>query len=123
MKYLLLLNNDRATVESWQSLLPEEAQKLRADEVPRWNEFFAWAGRQGVDIDGLELGDPDEARVVRVRDGERLVSDGPFAETREQIGGYVLADCKDLDQAIELAQHVPVVFTGSVEIRPLVESQ
>jgi hypothetical protein len=61
--------------------------------------------------------------VVRVRDGERLVSDGPFAETREQIGGYVLADCKDLDQAIELAQHVPVVFTGSVEIRPLVESQ
>jgi hypothetical protein len=123
MKYLLLLNNDRSAVESWQSLSPEEAQKLRAEEVPRWNELFAWAGQQGVEIDGLELDDPDKARVVRVRDGQRLVSDGPFAETKELIGGYFLADCKDLDQAIELAQRVPVVFTGSVEIRPLVESQ
>jgi hypothetical protein len=123
MKYVLLLNNDRSAVESWQSLSPEEAQKLRAEEVPRWNELFAWAGQQGVEIDGLELDDADKARVVRVRDGERLVSDGPFAETKELIGGYFLADCKDLDQAIELAQRVPVVFTGSVEIRPVVESQ
>ncbi|HEV8686447.1 MAG TPA: YciI family protein, partial [Gaiellaceae bacterium] len=113
MKYVLLLNNDRSAVESWQSLSPEEAQKLRAEEVPRWNELFAWVGQQGVEIDGLELDDADKARVVRVRDGERLVSDGPFAETKELIGGYFLADCKDLDQAIELAQRVPVVFTGS----------
>jgi hypothetical protein len=123
MKYLLLLNNDRSAAESWQSLSPEEAQKLCAEAVPRWNELFAWAGQQGVEIDGLELDDADKARVVRVRDGERLVSDGPFAEAKELIGGYFLADCKDLDQAIELAQRVPVVFTGSVEIRPVVESQ
>jgi hypothetical protein len=121
MKYLLLLNNDRALVESWRSLSPEEARKLREEEVPLWNEFFAWAGQQGVDVSGLELDDPARARVVRVRGGERLVSDGPFAETKEQIGGYFLADCKDLDQAIEVAERVPSALTGSVEIRPLVE--
>jgi hypothetical protein len=55
-----------------------------------------------------------------VRDGETVVTDGPYAETKEVIGGYFLADCKDLDQAIELAQRVPLVDKGSVEIRPLV---
>jgi hypothetical protein len=62
-----------------------------------------------------------DATTVRVRDGETLVTDGPFAETKEQIGGYFVAECKDLDQAIELAQHIPVVSTGSIEIRPIVE--
>ena len=55
----------------------------------------------------------------RVRDGEQVVTDGPFAETKEVLGGYFLADCKDLDQAIELAQRIPLVDKGSVEIRPL----
>jgi hypothetical protein len=57
---------------------------------------------------------------VRVRDGKTIVTDGPYAETREILGGYFLADCKDLDQAIELAQRVPLVGRGSVEIRPVV---
>jgi hypothetical protein len=57
---------------------------------------------------------------VRVREGDTVVTDGPFAETKEVVGGYFLADCKDLDQAIELAQHVPLVDRGSVEIRPIV---
>ena len=77
-------------------------------------------GEKGIEADGLELDDVDKARVVRVRDGATLVSDGPYAETKEVIGGYFIADCKDLDQAIELAEHVPVVDRGSVEIRPLV---
>ena len=70
---------------------------------------------------GLELDDPHKARVVRVRDDETTVTDGPFAETKEQIGGYFVAECKDLDQAIELAQRIPVATTGSVEIRPIAE--
>jgi hypothetical protein len=57
---------------------------------------------------------------VSVREGKTLVSDGPFAETKEVIGGYFLADCRDLDQAIELAERVPLVGRGSVEIRPVV---
>jgi hypothetical protein len=121
MKYLLLLNNDGAAVDSWRNLSPDEAAALRAEEAPRWNALFGWMAEQGVEVDGLELGDPHKARVVRVRDDETLVSDGPFAETKEQLGGYFLADCKDLDQAIELAQRVPVATTGSVEIRPIAE--
>jgi hypothetical protein len=120
MKYLMLLNGDAAAVESWQKLSAEEARKLREQELPRWNELFGWMSEQGLEVEGLELEEATNARVVRVRDGETLVSDGPYAETKEVIGGYFVADCKDLDQAIELAQRVPVGGRGSVEIRPLV---
>ena len=75
---------------------------------------------QGIEGNGLELDDPAKARVVRVRDGETLVTDGPFLETKEVLGGYLVADCRDLDAAIELAQRVPLVGRGSVEIRPVV---
>jgi hypothetical protein len=90
--------------------------------MPRWNALFAWMAEQGIEANGLELDDPGKARVVRVRDGEALVTDGPFAETKEVIGGYFVVDCKDLDAAIELAQRVPLVEKGSVEIRPLVQN-
>ena len=120
MKYLLLLNNDKRDWESWRRLSAEEAAEYRASEMPRWNELFGWIAKQGIEVTGLELQDPVKARVVRARDGETLVSDGPFAETKELLGGYFLADCKDLDQAIELAQRVPIASKGSVEIRPLV---
>jgi hypothetical protein len=120
MKYLLLLNNDAASIEAWHDLSEEEARKLREQEIPRWNVLFGWMSEQGIDVSGLELEEASKARVVRVRNGETLVSDGPFAETKEVVGGYFLADCKDLDQAIDLAQRVPLVGRGSVEIRPLV---
>lgn len=122
MKYLLLLNNSADQWETWHELPPEEAQKLREQELPRWNSLFEWIGEQGIEADGLELDDPSNAKVLRVRDGETVVTDGPFVETKEVIGGYFIADCKDLDQAIELAQRVPLVGRGSVEIRPLVPS-
>ena len=120
MKYLMLLNNDAASIESWHDLSEEQVRKLREQEVPRWNELFGWMSEQDIEVNGLELEEAAEALVVRVRDGETLVSDGPFAETKEVIGGYFLADCKNLDQAIELAQRVPLVGKGSVEIRPVV---
>jgi hypothetical protein len=120
MKYLLLLNNSADQWKEWHKLSPDDAQKLREQELPRWNSLFEWMDAQGIESSGLELEDPSQARVVRVRDGETMVVDGPFAETKEVLGGYFLADCKDLDQAIELAQRVPLVDKGSVEIRPLV---
>jgi hypothetical protein len=61
------------------------------------------------------------ATTVRVRDGKRLVTDGPFAETREQLGGYFLVEAKDLDEAIEIAGRIPGGRVGSVEIRPILE--
>jgi hypothetical protein len=120
MKYLLLLNNTKEQWDQWRTLSDDDAQKEYEQEVPRWNALFEWMGEQGIKADGLELQDPARARVVRVRDGETVVTDGPFAETKEVLGGYFVADCKDLDQAIELAQRVPLVGQGSVEIRPLV---
>ena len=121
MRYLLLLSNDKAEVDAWRALSPDEARKLREQEIPQWGALFAWLGERGLKTDGLELDDPDTARVVRVRDGETIVSDGPFAETKEQIGGYLLVAADDLDTAIEVAQRVPVAAKGSVEIRPLSE--
>ena len=120
MKYLLLLNNAAEEWDAWRDLSAEDAQKAYQQELPHWNALFGWMGEQGIEVQGLELDDPDKARIVRVREGETLVTDGPFAETKEVLGGYFLADCKDLDQAIELAERVPLVGKGSVEIRPLV---
>jgi hypothetical protein len=120
MKYMLLLNNDSRDWDAWRALSAEEAQAAREEEIPKWNELWAWMEQQSIQSEGLELGDPAKARVVRVQNGETIVSDGPFAETKELLGGYFLADCKDLDQAIELAERVPIAAKGSVEIRPLV---
>jgi hypothetical protein len=61
------------------------------------------------------------ATSVRVRDGKRLVTDGPFAETREQLGGYYLVDAKDLDEAIGIASRIPGAKLGTVEVRPIME--
>jgi hypothetical protein len=120
MKYLLLLNNDASEWEAWRKMSQDEAQQARAAEMPKWNALFEWLGEQGVEADGLELDDIAKARVVRTQNGNSVVSDGPFTETKEVLGGYFLVDCKDLDQAIEIAERVPLVSRGSVEIRPLV---
>ena len=79
--------------------------------------------QKGIEVDGLELDAPSKTKTVRVRDGEALVTDGPYVETKEQIGGYFLAELADLDQAIALAARIPVVRKGSIEIRPLVEAE
>ena len=122
MKYLLLLNNSSDDTRSWETLSQEEAAELRAQEVPKWGELFAWMGRKGIDSEGLELDGPSNVKTVRVRDGQMLVTDGPHAETKELIGGYFLVDLRNLDEAIELASRVPVAEKGSVEIRPLAET-
>ena len=122
MKYLLLLNNSVEQLAEWRALSPEHAQARREEALPRWAALLEWVQQQGIEADGLELDEPAHARVVRVRDGETLVTDGPFLETKELLGGYLMADCRDLDQAIELAQRVPLVDRGSVEIRPVVTS-
>jgi hypothetical protein len=123
MKYLMLLNNSIEDVRSWESLSEEEVSELRSQEIPRWQELFAWMGQAGIESAGLELDDPSKVKTVRVRDEEALVTDGPYVETKEQIGGYFLVELDNLDQAIELATRIPVVEKGSVEIRPVVESE
>jgi hypothetical protein len=78
-------------------------------------------GSRGLLQGGERLHPTSDATTVRVREGETLTSDGPFAETKEQIGGYFLVDCKDLDQAIEIAAKIPGAAGGSIEVRPIWE--
>jgi hypothetical protein len=121
MRYLLLLTNPTEDVERWHALSPEEAKAERDEEIPKWGAFMQWAGEQGIELNGLELDSPREAKTVSRDNGDVVVTDGPFLETKELIGGYFVVDCPDLDQAIEIASRIPVAERGSVEIRPLLE--
>ena len=78
-------------------------------------------GRRGVLRSGERLRPTTDATTVRVRAGEVLVADGPFAETKEQVGGYYLVDCRDLDEAIEVASKIPAAGHGTIEVRPIWE--
>ena len=77
--------------------------------------------RRGVLTGGERLRPTTDATTVQVRNGEVLTSDGPFAETKEQVGGYYIVDCKDLDEAIEVASKIPGALHGSIEVRPIWE--
>jgi hypothetical protein len=122
MKYVLLLQNAQEDRDRWATLSEEEAKAERAAEIPKWNALFEEMMAGGHWVDGHELDDPGTAKTVRIRDGERLVTDGPYAETKEQVGGFFLIEAEDLDQAIAIAAKVPVAERASVEIRPLAEA-
>jgi len=119
VKYVALLTNTREDRVRWEAMSAEEAAAARAAEMPKWVALFEELGPHT--LDGKELDEPAAARTVRVRDGEVLVTDGPYAETKEQLGGIFLLDCEDLDQAIALAAKIPVAERASVELRPIVE--
>jgi hypothetical protein len=121
VKYAALLTNNADDVAAWEELSPEEAAAARAEEVPKWNALFEELGPTGALGSGYELDSPSTAKTVRVRDGETLVTDGPFADTKEQIGGLMEVEAEDLDAAIAIASRIPVAFRASVELRPLVE--
>lgn len=121
MKYAALLTSNADDVAAWEKLSPEEAAAARAEEIPKWEALFNELGPTGVLGDGYELDSPTSAKTVRVRDGETIVTDGPFAETKEQIGGLMELEAEDLDAAIAIAARIPVVFRASVELRPVIE--
>jgi hypothetical protein len=117
MRYALLVYTDQST---WAELSEEEAAAARAEAMPKWIALFEELGKADPGVQGRELASASEARVVRVRDGETIVTDGPFAETKEQLGGVFLTELPDLDEAIRLAALVPAAEYGSLEIRPTV---
>jgi hypothetical protein len=104
MNYLLMICGD------------ESAADHAEDGCGGWSEEMA---SRGVLRGGAGLRPPNEATTVRVRDGQTLLTDGPFAETREQMGGFCLIECANLDEAIEIAQKHPAASYGTIEIRPL----
>ena len=119
MKYAMLIYDDDRT---WSHLSDEEKAELRADEMPAWVALFEQLGTADPNVSGKELDGRSTAKVVRVRDGERIVTDGPFAETKEVVGGVFLIELPDLDEAIRLAALIPAARdTGAIEIRPVLQ--
>lgn len=114
MKYLLLIYSDES----------REAN-MSKDETDAWmGEFWAYTeamNEAGVNRGGEALLPTSTATTVRVKDGKTVTTHGPFAETKEQLGGFYIIDCDNLDQAIEWAARCPSSRFGSIELRPVME--
>jgi len=98
-----------------------EGEGVPADDSPGGMTIEEWVeeyDRRGVRVHGDRFADPADATTVRVRGGEVLLTDGPFADTKERIAGYDLLECADLDEAIEVASKHPMARAGMVEVRP-----
>jgi hypothetical protein len=111
MKYMLLIYSDE---NAWTQ---HELERCYVESVQLTQELDTNDRYLGA----APLHSVAMATSVRVRDGKKLVTDGPFAETREQLGGYFLIEAQDLDEAIAIASRIPSVHKGTVEIRPIVE--
>jgi hypothetical protein len=115
MKYLLLVCWDAERMNAEPE--PDAREKAAREEEP-----FTWVDDlrdQGIWLIGDQLAAPRRGRSVRVRDGRRHVTDGPFAETKEAVGGFDLLECNSLEEAIEIAARHPVAEHGTIEVRPL----
>jgi hypothetical protein len=113
MRYLLLIYEQEATA-------PPDPE-LWAKEMDAYGAFTAEVRARGLMQGGEALEPTSTATSVRVRDGETVVTDGPFAETKEVLTGFYQLDCKDLDEAIELAARIPAAKRGAIEVRPIWE--
>lgn len=110
MQYAFLIHDD------------EKAQHIGSQErLAAYGKFSEEASRRGMMRGGARLRPTTAATTVRVRDGKTLLSDGPFAETKEQLGGFYILDCRDLDEALEMAAKIPSAQGGSIEVRPIWE--
>jgi hypothetical protein len=114
MRYLLMIAGDES---QFATATPEQGAAMTAE----YGEYTKAMADRGVLQGGERLRPTTDATTVRVRNGETLSTDGPFAETKEQLGGFYLVDCKDLDEAIEVAALIPGARTGSIEVRPIWE--
>lgn len=111
MKYMLLVYLDE------QAMSDAEREHCYVESAQLTQDLNA----AGQYVDASPLHSVTTATSVRVRDGKRLITDGPFAETREQLGGYYVIEARDLDEAIAIAERVPPARFGTVEIRPVME--
>ena len=114
MKYILLVHHSEEVLGN---LSPSELQQMREESVQLANQINS----SGHYLDAAPLHPASTATCIRVRSGKQLVTDGPFAETREQLGGYFLINAENLDEAIGIGGRVPGARIGTVEIRPVIE--
>jgi len=116
MKYLLLIYHDE---QRWSELGESERQQIYGEYRKLREELQS----RGQFLNGSQLQPVTTATSIRVRDGKELVTDGPFAETHEQLGGYFLIEARNLDEANAIAAKIPSARMGTIEVRPLVETQ
>ena len=112
MEYLALIYADET---AWERFSDAE----RAAAYEQYGEFAKAAGTAGVLVGGEELGPTSSATTVRIRDGRQLVTDGPYAEVKEALGGYFVLDCPSFDDAVSWAARIPGASHGAVEVRPV----
>ncbi len=115
-RYILLIYGDE---QQWAMFSPEE----QAQEFKLYNEYSDWLREKGWFLAGEPLHPTAAATSVRVREGKTLTTDGPFAETKEQLGGYYLIQCENLDEATEAAARIPAARGGTIEVRPIFETE
>ena len=113
MQYICLIYGDE---QSFEGMGDEDRNQVMADYMA----FTESIGKSGNLVAGDALQPTSTATSVRVRNGETLVTDGPFAETKEQLGGYYLVEAKDVDEALKIAQRIPSARYGTIEVRPVV---
>ena len=114
MRYMMLIYSDE-TIETGRSQAENEAN------FALYNTFTNEVRQRGNFRSGEALQPATAATTVRVQAGKTMAADGPFAATKEQLGGFYILDCQDLDEAIELAAKIPAAQEGAVEIRPIME--
>jgi hypothetical protein len=115
MKYILLIYHEE---QAWDQRTEAERQQIYGE----YRQLIQELKTNGQYLAGNQLQPTTAATGVRERDGKQLVTDGPFAETREQLGGFFLIEAKDLDEAISIAGRIPSVRTGTIEVRPVMEA-
>lgn len=111
MKYMLLMYQNESNMPS----TPEELEALR----PEWQQLVREANAAKVLVSNSGVAPGSSATSVRIRDGKTLITDGPFAETHEQLGGYFVFDLPNLDEALKWAAKIPTAKYGTIEVRPL----
>jgi hypothetical protein len=115
MKYMLLIVGDESRYDDW-------SEEDRAAQMRRWDDYTKALVDAGAYVSGEGLQTSATATTLRVDRGERLLTDGPFVESKEQIGGFYVIDCKDLDEAIDWAARLPSAEVGgATEIRPVMD--
>jgi hypothetical protein len=118
MKYLLLIYGHEAAMEAARANTPPDQQ---AAEAKVWYEYGDWLREKGWYLAGEALQPTSTATSIRAADGKPIVTDGPFAETKEQLGGYYVLDLANADEAIEAGSRCPGVMYGTIELRPIQE--
>jgi hypothetical protein len=112
MRYVMLVYQDEVAAKA-------ASQEAMARSLGAFNTFHQEIASEGKLVDGQRLRHSDTATSVQVREGKILTTDGPYAETKEQLGGFYLMECANLDEAIETAARIPAAVSGIIEIRPV----